>query len=234
MVVVVASYGRFLTASWSEERVRAWIKNLAIGEQVVIVASGLAVFCWQVVALYWRSTPDVRSSGIALWIRDNLWLLLASWLLLVVVAHYATLLRHGWAVIGAFMLMIGTSFGLAIKNLNKDFVSTAAGITARFSGSGAPLTVVKHPFDEYLDPVLYYLGQSVLIVSPQHAQLPPANTWIVTKREILDGWLAQGHTPAVLERYFELSARLDVARPEDPRQVILVRFDDMPPGQASS
>jgi hypothetical protein len=61
-------------------------------------------------------------------------------------------------------------------------------VVASYLEGGAPLVVIKHPFDEYFDPILFYLRRHVQLVPSQIEELPcDPSTVYLTK----SSWLAE-------------------------------------------
>ena len=93
---------------------------------------------------------------------------------------------------GLFMLVaVVVCAGLGIKSSLKDYPGLARRIAALVP-PGASLAVVKDPFEEYFDPVLFYLRRDVTLVDVNRVDLPCAEgTIYLARTHVLHAALAR-------------------------------------------
>lgn len=75
-------------------------------------------------------------------------------------------------------------YGAALKGHLKGFDRSAEKISARVGTE--KLTAYKERFDEYLDPVFYYLKREVTVGDPE--ELRSCSGWILAKKSVVDSW----------------------------------------------
>ena len=158
--------------------------------------------------------PVLQSSPQAVFVANRIGLAQAAWslpFLVILGLLWLACWPHPWAVINksiaawsAVVLCLGTfvSLGLAAKNDLKGFHYVAIDINSKVP-STATLGVLRDEYEEYYDPVLYYLNRAVLIISPGEWSSPCAADYLIVRRDLLKSVPASG--VSLLAEYDQLN-----------------------------
>lgn len=99
----------------------------------------------------------------------------------------------------ASLLTLAVNAGTAVKAHLKGFDEMAS-VWLSTAQSGEELAVIKHPFDEYFDPMLFYARRPVRIISTESESFRceervvyvAKRQWLEERRESLQGVISQG------------------------------------------
>jgi len=99
----------------------------------------------------------------------------------------------------ASLLTLAVNAGTAVKAHLKGFDEMAS-VWLSTAQNGEELAVIKHPFDEYFDPMLFYVRRPVRVVSAESESFrceervvyAAKRQWLEARREFLQGVISQG------------------------------------------
>lgn len=174
MAIAVAFYlNRFLRPVTNQgKRYQEWLVVVGAGVCLLGLASISLVAAGAVVPQSENAIPLLNPLQ---WVENHrLWFQIPSSIgvLFLFSALIFTGRPRGVALSGGVIILmgVGMTLGLGVKGELKGFDRMATRIQTITGGS--PIAVYKRAFDEYLDPVLYYLGRPVQILTPRSGSIP--------------------------------------------------------------
>lgn len=199
----------------------------AISIQLValfVLAAGIVSVAW--------SVPDARVMFMKDFLNAGLLSLSVAGAAVLAVCYAAgisrtagavTRLLASYAAFEFFVLALIFS-GVGARNALCRFEETAGDIRGIVKSDD--VQVVRELYDEYFDPVLYYLGRRVRIVAPSSAP-SPCSGYLLAKRE-WDAAKAQGEGICVLTEVARFARVHDAWKGGDGQDMILFRCSSRP------